>query len=100
MWLRPGSPRPRKRKISLSVSALRICSSMSGRIAGEGEATEVEASTEEGAAASVGAVSTVTCFGTQDRVDQILHRIRFRHHAVRQSHAAGIAQAQHQFHAL
>src|SRR5580658_1544288 len=50
MWLRPGSPRPRKRKISLSVSALRICSSMSGRIAGEAaaaDAVELEISTDE-----------------------------------------------------
>src|ERR1700723_3764102 len=53
MWLRPGSPRPRRRRISVSVSALRICSSMSGRvsgrIAGTEETAEVEVTAEEDA---------------------------------------------------
>ena len=39
-------------------------------------------------------------FSLQDGVDQILHRVGFGHHAIRQAHAASIAEAQHEFHAL
>ena len=36
----------------------------------------------------------------QDRIDQVLHRVGFGHHAIRQAHAARIAKAQHQLDAL
>ena len=39
-------------------------------------------------------------FFPQNGVDQILHCIGFGNHAIGQTHAASVSQAQHQFHAL